>query len=674
MDEVRKKDIVLGDQRKFGEEQTELALEDLREYFAAKASIDEKATANEEWWRLRHWNVLADTNEGVKAGVQVGSAWLFNSLMNKHADIMDSFPRPNILPREADDEVEAKILTSIIPTLLEQNDYEQVYRTKGWDILRDGACITSVLWDPMKANGLGDIAITNVDVHNLAWKPGIEDIQDSDKVYFVTLQNVDTVRAKWPKIADKIGPQDTGIVTRYVHDDNIDTSNFVEVIDMYYKKVISQPVYSDVVGEDGRLYHLKVMDAPRTILHLAIIVGDQLAFCSENEEGYENGYYEHGRFPFVVARAFPIKDTIWGFGYLDIMKNPQRDIDRLDQAIIKNAMMKARPRYWARKNANIDVDKFADWDEELVEVATGDLGDAVRKIDVDDVPAGAMNHLMSKVDELKETSGNRDFSQGGTAAGITSGAAIAALQEAGSKTSRDLNKELYRATREEYYLVIELIRQFYSEPRSFRLDASVADTLPEPTEKQGYEIQDSDGDYRFVLYSNAGIVDKDTIMPDKTTRHIRPMFDIQVTAEKASPFSRAAQNELAKELYQLGLFTPENTLPAMTCIDMMDFDGKEKVKQELQQNSMIMQQLQAAMQMIQQQAMIDPAFGMMAAQQGLVDPAMMAEAQAQAAAAQQGPAPAGGKGTPEERVERRATDSAVGARIRSRAANASNPQ
>ena len=654
MDNSKELDITLRPPGKFGKEEVEIALEDMRDYFSSKASVDAKATANEEWWRVRHWNVLADTNEGEKAGVDVGSAWLFNSLINKHADIMDSFPKPNVLPREADDEAEAKILTSILPLILEHNDYEQIYRNMGWDFCKDGAAITSVLWDTTKNNGMGDVAITNIDVHNLAWKPGIENIQDSDKVYYVTLQDIDAVKAKWPKIADKIGPQDTGIVTKYIHDDNIDTTNMTEVIDLYYKKVVSVPIESDMVDEEGNKTRQVVMEVPKTILHYAIIVAGELVFCSENEKGYENGFYEHGQFPFVVRRLFPIKDTIWGFGYLDIMKNPQRDIDRLDQAIIKNAMMRARPRYWARKNANISVDEFADWDNEIVEVATGELGDAIRKIDVDDVPAGAMNHLSNKVEELKETSGNRDFSQGSTAAGVTSGAAIAALQEAGSKLARDVNKELYRGTREEYYLVIELIRQFYTEPRSFRVDEAQS------------------GDYRFIQYSNAGIVEKDTRMPDGTVRHVVPMFDIQVTAEKASPFSRAAQNELAKELYQLGLFAPENTLPAMTCIDMMDFDGKDKVKAELQQNSMILQQYQAAMQMIQQQSMVDPQFGMMAMQQGLVAPEQMAAMQN--AMAQSAPSPERtSRGTPEERATRRVQDSPAAAKTRARAANASNP-
>ena len=337
---------------------------------------------------------------------------------------MDSFPKPNVLPRESDDEEEARLLTDIIPAILEQNDYEEIFRRSAWDFCIDGAAIKGVFWDTSKHDGLGDIAITNVDVHNLFWQPGISDIQDSDKVFHLMIVDIDVAKAKWPKIADKIGPQDSGRITKYIHDDNIDTSHCAEIVDMYYKVPVLDPVYMDGIDEDGNLTQIKVHEIPRTVMHLAIFVNNELAWCSENEPGYENGFYEHGKFPFVIARLFPVKDSPWGFGYLDIMKHPQKDIDKLDQAIIKNALMKAKPRYWARKNANIDVDDFADWNTEIVEVAAGELGDAVRKIDVDDVPSGAMNHLANKIEELKETSGNRDFNQGGVSGGITAASAV----------------------------------------------------------------------------------------------------------------------------------------------------------------------------------------------------------------------------------------------------------
>lgn len=659
MEDKKNVDLVLDQHKKFGKEQTEKALWDLEVYMGAKTNVDSVATANQEWFKLRHWNVIAgETNEAAKAGIEVGSAWTMNSLLNKHADIMDNFPKPNVLPREADDESEAKILTEILPALLEQTDYEAVYRQGGWDFLIDGASIKGVFWDTARHDGLGDVRVTNVDVHNLAWKPGIQNIQESDKVYYVSLEDVDVARAKWPKIANKIQPSDSGMIHKYINDDYIDTSNCVEVVDMYYKKPTLSPVYMDGINEKGEPTRVKVHEIMKDILHLAIFVGGELAWCSENEEGYENGFYEHGKFPFVITRMFPIKDSPWGFGFLDIMKHPQKDIDKLDQAIIRVAQMKARPRYWAKKNANIDIDKFADWNNEIVEVGSGELGDSVARIAVDDVPAGAINHLNFKVDELKETSGNRDFSQGSTAAGVTSGAAIAALQESGSKISRNVNKELYRGERELYYMVIELVRQFYSEPRNFRVS------------------DENTGDFRYVQYSNANLVEQDVLLPDGSMRHVRPVFDIMVSAEKSSPFSRAAQNELAKELYGMGLFAPENTLPAMACIDMMDFDGKDKLKNVLQENSMILQQLQGAMNFVQQAASIDPNLAMMAVQQGLIAPEQAAEMDMIREDAQAGRPqgdPRASKGTLEQRINRVPSDSPAAAKTRARAANASNP-
>ena len=83
------------DRRPFGKEDVAIAVETLQEYASGKTSIDQKATANQEWWRMRHWDFVRERNEGVKAGVKFGSAWLINSLLNKHADIMDSLPKPN---------------------------------------------------------------------------------------------------------------------------------------------------------------------------------------------------------------------------------------------------------------------------------------------------------------------------------------------------------------------------------------------------------------------------------------------------------------------------------------------------------------------------------------------------------------------------------------------------
>lgn len=571
-------------------------LQILHEYKDGKTTVDMKATENQEWWRLRHWNVIQGKTEAGKAKVEVGSAWAVNSILNKHADFMDSFPKANVLAREADDEEEAQILSKVLPAIEEHTDAEQVYNTAGYDFLIDGTAITAVLWDPMAHDGMGDIKKTNVDIHNVFWQPGIEDIQQSKYFFDVSVANVNDVKLQYPDIAEKIGGGKQGFITEYIHDDNINHQNDIEIINCYYKKLEMRPVLINIDPQTVT-QHL----VPREILHMAIIIGDQCVFCSEDNPEYQDGFYKHGKYPYVFRKCFPVKDSPCGFGYLDIMKYPQRDIDKLDQAIMKNTMMKAKPRWWVKKNADINKEAFADWNEEIVEVGSGDLGSAVQQMDVDTLPAIVETHLEAKIDELKEISGNRDFSQGSTASGVTAASAIAALQEAGSKLSRDINKAMYRGSREEYYLEIELIRQFYTEPRTFRID-------------------DGSGRYEYMDYSNVNIAPQDITTPEGT-RHKKSIFDLEVSAEKQSPFSRASQNETAKELYQMGLFAPDNATSALVCLDMMEFEGKEKIKQQIQQNDTFMQQFQQMQQLIIQ---LSPEA---AVQMGLVDPNQVMMAQ-----------------------------------------------
>lgn len=611
-------------------------LQILHEYKDGKTTVDMKATENQEWWRLRHWNVIQGKTEAGKAKVEVGSAWAVNSILNKHADFMDSFPKANVLAREADDEEEAQILSKILPAIEEHTDAEQVYNTAGYDFLIDGTAITSVLWDPMAHDGMGDIKKTNVDIHNVFWQPGIEDIQQSKYFFDVSVADVNDVKLQYPDIADRIGGGKQGFITEYIHDDNINHQNDIEIINCYYKKLEMRPVLINIDPQTVA-QHL----VPREILHMAIIIGDQCVFCSEDNPEYQDGFYKHGKYPYVFRKCFPVKDSPCGFGYLDIMKYPQRDIDKLDQAIMKNTMMKAKPRWWVKKNADINKEAFADWNEEIVEVGSGDLGSAVQQMDVDTLPAIVETHLEAKIDELKEISGNRDFSQGSTASGVTAASAIAALQEAGSKLSRDINKAMYRGSREEYYLEIELIRQFYTEPRTFRVD-------------------DGSGRYEYMDYSSVNIAPQDITTPEGT-RHKKSIFDLEVSAEKQSPFSRASQNETAKELYQMGLFAPDNATSALVCLDMMEFEGKEKIKQQIQQNDTFMQQFQQMQQLIIQ---LSPEA---AVQMGLVDPNQVMMAQN----ANNGATGVSDEGSAEDRAAKKTTNTDRLDRARETARNAS---
>ena len=80
-----------------------------------------------------------------------------------------------------------------------------------------------------------------------------------------------------------------------------------------------------------------------------------------------------------------------------------------------------------------------------------------------------------------------------------------------------------------------------------------------------------------------------------------PLFDIDVTAEKQSPYSKMSQNELALQFYSAGFFNPQMADQALTCLDMMDFDRKEFIMQKISQNGGMLQQMMMLAQMLDSQ-------------------------------------------------------------------------
>ena len=128
-----------------GEAQVAEAMQTLQRYKAGKAALDKRIVDNELWFRMGHWKNYQNPMMPGKA--QPSSGWLFNSIANKHADAMDNYPEPNVLPREADDEDTARALSSVLPVVLEQADYEQVYSDCWWRKLKQGTGVTGIFWD-----------------------------------------------------------------------------------------------------------------------------------------------------------------------------------------------------------------------------------------------------------------------------------------------------------------------------------------------------------------------------------------------------------------------------------------------------------------------------------------------------------------------------------------------
>ena len=550
-----------------GKEQIHEAQLTLQKYKEGKANLENKIVENEQWFKLRHWECMrkSETNQ-----VEPSSGWLFNAIANKHADAMDNYPSPNVLPREEGDKAEAEMLSSIIPVILEQNDFEETYDNV-WDYkLKAGTGIYGVFWDNSKLNGLGDISVQKVDIINLFWESGITDIQRSRNLFHVELMDNDMLVGTYPQLQGKLG-NSTMDLSKYVYDDTVDTNGKSAVVDWYYKK-----------NQNGKV-----------VLHYCKYVNDEVLFATENDPQYvERGWYDHGLYPFVFDPLFSVEGTPCGFGYIDIGKSAQEYIDRGNQAIMQNMLANAKPRHFIRSDGEVNEAEYADLSKDFIHV-NGNLGqDSILPVQGKPLNNIYVEVINNKIDELKEVTGNRDISTGGTSSGVTAASAIAAMQEAGSKLSRDNSKASYRAFRKVCLMIIELIRQFYDLPRCFR-------------------IMGENGAARFVQYSNAGIQPQNQGIEMGVDMGYRvPLFDIEITAQKQSPYSKMSQNELALQFYSAGFFNPQMADQALACLDMMDFDRKQFIMQKIAQNGgMYQQMLMMQQQMLMLAQMVDQAKG-----------------------------------------------------------------
>lgn len=526
----------------------------LEKYKSNTAKLRNRIRQNENFWKLRQWKYYAD-KLGIKANdEQVATAWLWNCIISKHSDLMDGFPEANIRPKRGDDVSEAKRLKSIIPVICDVNNYEQAYRAAALYFLKQGTAPISVTWDGSKHDGLGDVNVEKFDLLELYYETGITDIQDSKEVFYTKLTDNDKIIAAYPRLKEKISGKKAA-VKEYETDDEIDKTNKSYVVDWYYKKE----------DENGNV-----------VLHLCKFVDDEVLFATENEpDKYPNGWYNHGLYPFIMEPLFEVENEPTGLGYIDIGRGDQYAIDVLTSSILTSAKIAAKPRYFVKHRDNgINEAEYNDYSKSLVHVVGGLDQENIRQIDPPVLPSYVINSRATFVDELKETLGNRDVNNGGTTSGITAASAIAAMQEQAGKLSREHNKRMYNLHKKVINMVIELIRQFYDIPREFRITGKM-------------------GEDEFIKYDNSGLQPQPQPSVFGIEMGLRlPCFDIEVSAQKSSPYSKMEQNELAIQLYNLGVFAPQNTDNAMALLKTMDFAHKDEIMQMVSENGTMLQKYQ----------------------------------------------------------------------------------
>lgn len=581
--------------KRIGKEDIIKAARILQEYKKGKNTVDNRIIRAQEWWKLQNWKMIHQ-RKGINGSTikKSSTAWLWNCVVGKHADAMDSFPEPVILPRMEEDKAQAKILSQIIPVILELSHFEDVYDEEQYQKFQEGTGGYFCGWDKTKMGGMGDISIKKFNLLQLFWEPGVEDIQDSANLFYTRLMDNEQLSRMYPQLEGKLGHA-LLVAKEYRTDDKVDTSKKSVLVDWYYHR-----------WEDGK-----------KILHYVQFVGEDVLYSTENDDDPEmaDGLYHDGEYPFILDPLYKVAGSPAGYGYFDIAQDAQADIDAINQAMVQNAIVTSTPRFFLQGDGAINEDEFADWSKPFVHVNGGLAETSIRQIETVGIQNNALNMLDRKIDELKFVTGNSDVNNGGTPAGVTAASAIAALQEISGRTSKDTNRGSYRAYMKLISMVIERIRQFYSIPRQFRI--------------MGPNSQEE-----FISFTNAKMQDQALSGGVGLQPGFRkPVFDVEVRAQRETAYSRLSQNELAVQFLGLGIFNPQMADQALMMLDMMEFKGKDELVGKIRQNGTLLESLfkvsQIAMALAEKYQDTEPGvaemlaniMNMMAADAGLKPPA-----------------------------------------------------
>jgi hypothetical protein len=488
--------------------------------YGATAALRERFKRNDLFFQQRHWELTGRRSEATRAGLTPVTPVLFSTIDSLHADIMDAYPDVVVLGETADDAQKAAVMTDLLRYIRSRRRYRRVWRDWSLSLLVHGTAVQEVYWDKTLLGGLGDINVQHLSVRNFLWDPIVEDIEDSEAVFKICFKPAQWVADRYPDApAPSAGPY--GREAFYNDVRFADPAERPVMITEMWWKQFERP-------GDGL--------PPQPAVYMARFAGGRLL-----ERFTDETVYAHGRYPFVVTSLVPIEGQAWGLGIPDLYGDMQSTVDRLDQILLENAELSSRVKLLVNHSAQIDENELSDWSASLIHGERIDEG-AVRWFQPKPLSPHTMALMQAKMSALKEESGQNAFVRGEGGKAVTAASAIMALQEAGSKRSRNIIGKLYDAAADVADMMIRLIAEGYTERRTFLIAGDAA---------------------------QRSVSAADTRRAGKDDEPIE--FSVSVHVEKQVPYRAVYHDERIMQLVNIGAISPR------AAVELMDFERRDEV-------------------------------------------------------------------------------------------------
>lgn len=469
----------------------------------------------ERMYRGDHWYDVPETDPGEPRPV---TPVIQSTIENVRADLMDQYPQAVITADAPEYAEAAELLTAVIGENHVRSGYQREYAKLTHDLLVGGYMVQEMGFDPGLNGGMGGAFLRQVDPRSIMFDPLCADIGDSRAVFKFAAHPREWFRQRYPEKERDM--EADSLLLKPVRDSLLSVSerDSIMLIECWQRE-----------------YH---PDTGAFSIHMKKIAGGVLLEDSRTVK--PEGCYRHGEYPFVITPLYPRRGSCLGFGLVDMFENQQLYSDKLDQIVLKNALMASHNKLLVTGASGFDVDDLRDWSKE---VHRGENLNGVTWFSTAPLPGYILEYIRAMRNGIKEESGANDFSRGMASGGVTAASAIAALQEMSSKRSRMAARSIHDAFEQAVRQEIEIEREFSVFPRCVRV-------------KGGRGL--------FTGGRLSAVSDLGNELPME--------FMVSVKVQRENRFSVTAHNELMLTMLKAGMITSD------VALEMMRFDGKEQVQ------------------------------------------------------------------------------------------------
>jgi len=528
-----------------------------REFVADYRQEWERIDDNERIYQGDHWNGIMPVLDDDNPNVPKPTTPIITSVIeNIKADLSDEFPEAVILPESVDDEVAAKVLTQALRQEQEACGFDKEYDKATQDMLNCGWTVWEIGHDPELNRGVGGSYIRYVINKNFMCDPQVLDLQEGRACFKFDVRPYDWFCQHYPDHVPFLKGDDD-----LVNKDHNDFGATTAPSNRHSYRLIE--AWFRVYDPETKAH----------AVHMLLMAGGQIL-----ENSYEtrpNGYFKHGKYPFVITRLFPQKGSALGLGITDLFKDSQRFSDKLDQILLVNTFRASRPRLLVQEDM-VDYDEARDFSKEVIRTK-GSPQMATAWQQANPLPSHIMAYINQIRDLIKTESGSNEQSRGNTTSGVTAGTAIAALQEMSMKRSRMEGRAMHYGYAEASLMQLDVMEEFDTVERNIIVTIG----------SQKMKLPFSRKTFRKLFEDGTDI----------------PIgFRVSVRTSRQTRYTKLQHNELWLQM----MGTLGNTVDPAIMIEGLEYEEKERLLDNIRRAQAggitnLQKQLAELSQMVQQQ-------------------------------------------------------------------------